>query len=131
MPKKTNKQTKKTELVTQPAPYLAKKQYRKRRDLAARKIYWFLRKKYGFEGKTYEHIPGPVLENEKCKRLWNISIQTDKEIEPRRPGMVHVKRIERTCLIIDVVIPADQNDNMKEREKMGKHQDLKIELQKQ
>ena len=45
--------------------------------------------------------------------------------------MVHVKRIERTCLIIDVAIPADQNDNMKEREKMGKYQDLKIELQKQ
>ena len=37
---------------------------------------------------------------------------------------------ERECQIIDFAIPGDQNIAIKEQEKIGKYQDLRIELQK-
>ena len=109
-----------------PSPYLTKKQYQKRQDRAARKIHWFLCRKYDFEGKIklYEHIQEPVLENEKCKFFRVIIIQNKKEIEAKETRPRCVKRIEGTR------IPGDQNNNMKKREKMKKYRALKIKLQK-
>ena len=41
-----------------------------------------------------------------------------------------INRIAKSCLIIDIAIPGDQNIILKEQEEMGKYQDLQIELEK-
>ena len=42
--------------------------------------------------KWYEHQPEGVVENEKCKILWDMTIQCDHVIEARRPDIVVVEK---------------------------------------
>ena len=67
--------------------------------------------------KWYEHVPDSVLENEGCKILLDFLIQTDKVIEHRPPDIVCIDKIAKSCLIIDIAIPGDQNIIVKEQEK--------------
>ena len=53
--------------------------------------------------KWYEHEPDSVMENDKCKILWDFTNQTDHIIQARRPDIVLVNKQERTCQLIDVV----------------------------
>ena len=62
------------------------------------------------------------------KILWDINIQCDNIIEARRPNIVLVDKNDRICTIIDIAVPADVRVAEKEREKMGKYQDLKGKL---
>ena len=78
--------------------------------------------------KWYQHQPAPVVENKRHKPLWDLSIQTDRVIEHRRPDIVIVDWEEKECLIIDVAIPADQNIADKEWEKISKYSELKLEV---
>ena len=59
-------------------------QYRKRHNKLGKKVHWLLYQKYEIEceDKWFSHQPEPVVENGKCKILWDFAIQTDKEIEP-------------------------------------------------
>ena len=71
-----------------------------------------------------------VLENNKCKILWDFAIQTDKEIEHRRTDIVVIDKEKRECKIIDIAVPGDQNIRVRELEKITKHQDLRLQVQK-
>ena len=55
-------------------------QYRKRHK---KKVHWLRCKKFEIEcgDKWFSHQPEPVLENDKCKILWDFAAQIDKEIE--------------------------------------------------
>ena len=57
------------------------------------------------------------------------SIQTDHVIEARRPDLVVVDK-ERSCKIIDFVVPGDSRIEEKEKDKIEKYQELGRELQK-
>ena len=52
-----------------------------------------------FEGgdKWYEHEPESVVENEDYKILWDLSIQTDHNIEAQRPDLA----------VVDFAVPGD------------------------
>ena len=71
-----------------------------------------------------------MLENEGCKILWDFPIQSDTVIEHRRSHIVCIDKIVKSCLIIDVAVPGDQNIIVKEQEKIDKYQDLRIEVGK-
>ena len=75
-----------------------------------------------------EHQPESVVENENCTIFWNFNIQTDHVIEPRRPGMIVVDKVKKTCTIIDFAIPYNSRVNNKEMEKIEKYQGLAREL---
>ena len=51
---------------------------------------WKLCCEYGFNRneKWCEHQPDEVEENERCKILWDMTIQCDHIIEARRPDIV-------------------------------------------
>ena len=70
-----------------------------------------------------------VLENEDYKILWDFSIQTDHVIETQRPDLVVVDK-ERSCKIIDFAVPGDRRIEEKEKDKIGKYQDLGRELRR-
>ena len=98
-------------------PNLTEIQYRKRDDKVAKKIHWLLCKRFDleFDHKWYNQVPDSVLENEGRRILWDFSIQTDKIIEHRLPDIVCLEKIAKSCLIIDIAIPEDQNIIVKEQ----------------
>ena len=82
-------------------PKLAQKEYRRRHDGVAKALHWDLVcGQYEFErsDKWYEHSPENVEDNEKCKLLWDFSIQTDKKLDHNRPYIVLVDKQSKRCL---------------------------------
>ena len=103
-------------------PNLGKNRYQKRRDKVAKKTHWLLYNKFHLEcnDKWYKHVPDSVLEIERCKILWDLPIQTDKVVEHRQPNIVCIDNVAKSCLIIDIIKPGDQNIIVKQREKIEK-----------
>ena len=60
----------------------------------------------------------------------NFNIQTDHVIKARRPDMIVVEKVKKTCTIIDFAIPYNSRVNNKEMERIEKYQDLARELRK-
>ena len=94
----------KTESVTHivsACPNLAKNQYRKRHDKLGKKIHWLLCKKFLIDcnEKWFLHEPEPVQENERCKLLWDFTIQTDKVLENRRPDIVVIDKEKKNAFL--------------------------------
>ena len=85
-------------------------------------FFFFLKKKNGLERteKWYEHIPEGVVENEEVKLLWDINVQRDNVIEPRRPDIIVINKKERKGIIIYIAVPADVRVWEKEKEKVEK-----------
>ena len=100
--------------------------------LAQKEIYWEICRKYGMEVKEkwYEHKLEVVMENDKCKILWDFTVQTDLEICGRRPDAVVVQKDKNICQITDFACPYDWRVDTKELEKIEHYQDLAWVLQK-
>ena len=67
---------------------------------------------------------------EREANIWSVnetSTHCDNAIEARRPDIVAVDQKRKNCLIEDIGIPADVTLGEKEKEKIGKYQDLKEE----
>ena len=113
-------------------PTLAKSEYLVRHNKVAQYIHWKVYQHYGIEVNKnwYQHEVTPVAENEKVTILWDFSIQTDRTIKANRPDIVIRDKKEKTCLLLDVSIPADRNTSLKTFEKLSKYKDLDIELAK-
>ena len=71
-----------------------------------------------------------MLETPDLKILWDFNIQTDNEIQARRPDIVVVNKKDRKCYIIDVAVPGDVRIAEKETEKIEKHDELKREVER-
>ena len=82
---------------------LAQKEYKRRHDSIARLVDWKLCCKYDMSRgeKWYEHQPEGVVENERCKNLWDVTIQCDHVIEARRPDIVVVEKENNKTIIVD------------------------------
>ena len=76
---------------------LAQTEYKIRHDNIAKAVHWELCKKNGLDyvEKWYAHEPESVMENEKCKILWDFTIQTDRMIGARRPDITIVNKETR------------------------------------
>ena len=66
--------------------------------------------------------------SDKARLLWDFSIQTDYEIQIRRPVIVFLDKEENQCLIVDIAVPGDARIAGKDKEKIAKYQDLKREI---
>ena len=111
---------------------LAKNQCRKCHDKVETYVHWLLCNRYHlqYSDKWHTHKPQSLQKNGEYKILWDFNIQTDKIIEHRLPDIVCINKQKRECHVIDFAIPGDQNIAIKEQEKIGEYQDLRIELQK-
>ena len=89
---------------------------------------------YGFPTceKLWLYIPQPVIASKDVKILWNFGVKTDRVISAQRLDIIvlHVDYKKQCGFFIDVSIPVDINIIEKEKEKILKYQDLRIELQK-
>ena len=109
---------------------LAQKEYKRRHDNVARIVHWKLCGKYNLKRseKWYEHAPKGVVENEEVKNLWDVVIQCVREIRARKQDIAVVNKNERSCAIIDIAITGDIKVSEKEKEKIGRYQELKSEI---
>ena len=62
--------------------------------------------------------------------LRDFTIQTDITIQARKPDLIILNKIEKTCHIIDVAIPGDEGVSAKETEKVEKYDELRRELER-
>ncbi len=111
---------------------MAQKEYKRRHDWEGKMIHWDICRKFSIHvsDKWYNHEPQSVVENETCKILWDLTVQTDHIIDARRPDLILIKKHDNKCIIVNFAIPYDTRIEQKEREKVNKYQDLKRELQK-
>ena len=49
--------------------------------------------------------------------LWNQAVHTDGEFTANRPDIIIKNKKEKTCILIDMAIPAHRNVAQKEAEK--------------
>ena len=71
-----------------------------------------------------------MIENDKCKILWDFTVQTDHIIQARRPDMIVIDKETNKTQVIDFAIPYDSRVDSKEMEKIEKYQDLVRELKR-
>ncbi|XP_020899453.1 uncharacterized protein LOC110238147 [Exaiptasia diaphana] len=111
---------------------LSKTEYIHRHNKAAAYLHWAICKHYNIEvkDKYYEHEPSTVEDNEEATIMWDMPIQTDREIKANRPDIVVKNKKEKTCLLIDMSIPTERNTSVKTSEKLSKYKDLEIEIQR-
>ena len=62
--------------------------------------------------------------------LWNQQVQTDRTVSNNKPDIIIRDNEKGTCLLIDVAISGERNVIKKEAEKILKHKDLTIEIQR-
>ena len=81
---------------------LAKTEYTQRHNRIAAYIHWKICKHYNIKvtDKYYEHEPKTVTENNEATILWDMPIQTDREIKANRPDIVVKDKKQRTCQLI-------------------------------
>jgi hypothetical protein len=61
--------------------------------------------------------------------LWNQAVHTGREVMANRPDILIKNKKEKTCILIDVALPADRNVVQMEVEKKLKHKSLCTEVQ--
>ena len=96
-------------------------------------MHWKILKHYNIKAnddKWYEHQPETVTENEKVTILWDMQVHTDKTIKANKPDIIIKDKQEKTCMLIDMAIPADRNTSVKVAEKLSKYKDLEVEITK-
>ena len=95
-------------------------------------MHWKICKEFGIEVKErwYEHDPKTITEKDSVTILWDMPIHTDRTIAVNRPDIVLKNKKDKTCLLIDMAIPLDTNTSVKTTEKLNKHKDLEIEVER-
>ena len=99
---------------------LAQKKYKRQHDWFRTKIHWEICRKYRIEvkDKWFKHKLVVVMENDKCKILWDFTGQTDHETYGRRPDVTVVQKDKKFCQIIDFACPYDGRADTKQLEKI-------------
>ena len=111
---------------------LAQNEYKRQHDWFETKILWEICRKYGIKVKEkwYKHKLEVVMENDRCKILWDFTVQTDHETYGRRLDVIVVQKDKNFYQIIDFACPYDERVDTKELEKTEHYQDLARELRK-
>ena len=111
-------------------PVLAPNKYKNRHYRVGQYLHWKICKSYKIETceHWHEHKPQPVAEGDNVTLLWDFSIRTDRTIQANRPDIIVKDFKEKTCLLIDMSIPTDQNIPAKKFDKLSKYKDLEIEI---
>ena len=113
-------------------PELAKTEHLHRHDKAASYLHWNICKEVNInvEEKWLKHEPHTVTEKDNITVLWDMPIQTDREIKANRPSIVIKAKQEKSCLLIDMSMPTEKNTSVKVTEKLSKYKDLEIEIER-
>ena len=62
--------------------------------------------------------------------LWDFTVHADRKADANRPDIIIKNHEERTCIMMGVAVPSDQNISLKEFQKLSKYKDLEMEVTK-
>lgn len=119
--------------ITNSCPILVSTQYKERHDLIAKIIHREIGIKYKLTKDPlpyYKYTPTTILENEKYKLYWDVTLQTDKTVKHNRPDITLFDKENKETYLIEIGIPADHNLKNRWTEKMEKYQPLAADIQK-
>ena len=74
--------------------------------------------------------PKPITKAKKASIIWDFAVQTDRKIKSICADLVNKNNKKKTCHLIDMSGPKDNNKSVKEYYKISKYKDLKIEMEK-
>ena len=113
-------------------PELAKTEYIRRYISAASYMHWKILNCYCINTTDtwYEHQPQTVTESEKVTILWDMQVHTDKTIKINKSDIIIKDKLKRTCILIDLTVPSDQNTSLKVTETLSKYKGLEIKISK-
>ncbi|XP_044749726.1 uncharacterized protein LOC123310327 [Coccinella septempunctata] len=117
--------------ITSSCSTLAPREYTDRHNAMAKVYHQALAIKHGLlkqHKKVYEYSPQTLLENANLKLYWDHPLITDRPISHNRPDIVIFDKKEKTAIIIDITVPADDNAEKAYIEKIVKYHDLAFEL---
>jgi hypothetical protein len=60
--------------------------------------------------------------------MWDVTVITNRTILVNRPDTDTCDKKEKTCPLIDIVMPDDSNVNTKEIEKLSRYKNLDIKV---
>ena len=119
--------------ITAGCKLLAGTVYTNRHNTAAKIIHQQLALQHKLITETqpyYTYTPQTILENDKYKLYWDITLHTDKTVMHNRPDITLQNKTEEITYLIDIAVPSDHNINNKYLEKKDKYQPLAIELER-
>jgi hypothetical protein len=121
-----------TDHLTSGCPILAKNEYLMRHDKIGAHLHYSICKATGIETTDtwYTHTDRPVCEHEDVTVLWNQGVHTDREVKANKPDIIIKNKKEKTCIVIDVAMPAERNVTQNDAEKKLKYRSLCIEIQR-
>jgi hypothetical protein len=118
--------------LTSRCPILEKNEYLMRHDKLGAHLHYSICKALSIKTTdiwyTNTHTPKPVCEREEVTVLWNQGVYIDRKVIANRPDIITKNKKEKTCILIDVAIPADTNVTQKGAEKKIKYISLCIEI---
>lgn len=96
-----------------------KNEYTNRHNKIATYVPWKICKKHKVKTteRWYDHQPDTVTQNNNVTILWDMTIQTDREIKANRPGIIIQDKKFRKCMPIGIAVPFQKNTTMKIIEK--------------
>ena len=62
--------------------------------------------------------------------LWDMPIQTDREMKANRPDIRNQEQTGNSCLLINMSIPTEKNTSVKVTERLSKYKALEIEIER-
>lgn len=79
--------------------------YVERHNAVARNVHFVLCTKYGLPPTHYSNQVPHVLENERCKLLWDLELQTRVPMKHRRPDLVLFDKELDEILVLEISVP--------------------------
>ncbi|XP_044759165.1 uncharacterized protein LOC123316918 [Coccinella septempunctata] len=117
--------------VTSSCPILAPRDYLERHNAMGKIYHQQIALKLGLLGEeVQQHLykPKTLLENERYKLYWDVTLVTDRGVAHNRPDVALFDKQEQTCLLLDFTVPADDNLARAYSEKISKYSDLAYQL---
>jgi hypothetical protein len=106
--------------LTSGYPFLAKDEYLMRYDKVGAHLHCSICKALGIEttDRWYTHTRArarkAVCKQEDVTVLWYQGLHTDRELTANKTDIIIKNKKEKTCILIDVGMPADRNVTQKE-----------------
>lgn len=117
--------------VTSSCPILAPRDYLERHNSMAKIYHQQIALKLGLIREnlpTHIYVPKPLLQNARYKLYWDCTLVTDRAVMHNRPDIALFDTEQKTCILIEFTIPADDNITKAYTEKITKYGDLAFQL---
>lgn len=117
--------------LTSSCPILAPRDYLERHNSMAKIYHQQTALKLGLlqeELQSHLYAPKTLLQNARYKLYWDSTLVTDRNVMHNRPDMALFDTEEKTCMLVEFTVPADDNVSKAYTEKITKYGDLAFQL---